>query len=202
MLEGWFSPENMETLLGEYFTNSEGEEAIDFRVIAFAPGSEQYGATASEENLIVKPLKVKIFNSEKVDECGNAELLVDVTTDYDGRQRADNLEYVIPEEGEPQAMVIPALKVTSNKGADCALVTYAEYREEICMDLKTSDYGDYSHSESYYGSYDYEYGYSYDGSYGYDYGERSTSDYDYENGMSKDDEDMQDYDYGSGHHHC
>jgi len=127
----------MEILLADYFTGENGDQKIDFRVIAFAPGSEQQGATASEDALIVKNLKVTIFSGDKVDECGDAQLLVDVTTDYDGRQRSSNLEYVIPADQDPEdphVMVIPALKVTSSKGSDCELVTYAEYLDEVCTD--------------------------------------------------------------------
>jgi hypothetical protein len=57
----------------DYFTN-DGELAIDFRVVAFLPGSEQMSASMSDEQLIHIDFKLVVVEQEKVNACNELQL--------------------------------------------------------------------------------------------------------------------------------
>lgn len=69
-VSGWFSRTNMDALIGTYFTEPE----LKLKATAYAPGSNVAGASAGDDNLVIKEFRVKLYRGAEVTQCEENQL--------------------------------------------------------------------------------------------------------------------------------
>jgi hypothetical protein len=123
-----FFYEDVNFLKGTRFTDSDGNVAMKWRIVAIMPGSTIHGPAANKDELIFAEFKIVIIDDTDVQSCLNNELIKFDTDIYD-EFRADEFTYQINTvDAEADVLRIPVLYVISTDDA-CGIEIVAEYLE-------------------------------------------------------------------------